>query len=269
MVADYSEYYNRDKNRADARLRELGIDMKEAEECYRRAEDTGIDNPAAMEWYQKAAELGYAPAQYRLAWHYRFGQGIAKDEEKAFSWDRTAAEQDYPPSQNTLASCYRHGWGVEKDDEKALFWLQKAVDGDNVHAIIDLSRRYGEGEGVPKDHVKAVELLIRAEKIGGDSAAGISLDGIRAGRSIYNQTLDLGPDNKIILKENDLESFYFGCGDTCPKCGTKLQKDRIPLDPSGDEEDAYIAKCPRCGITNEVHIEGGPHWPDNGPWGFF
>lgn len=91
------------------------------------------DPAAAIDYYRRAAELGYAPAQYRLGAAYHYGEGIDKNPAQAVVWYRRAAEQGFTMAQRNLGNLYLRGEGVAQDKVQALAWLSLvAVRGSEI-----------------------------------------------------------------------------------------------------------------------------------------
>jgi len=98
------------------------------------------DYKRAAEWYAKAAELGYHPAQRRLAYMYYVGKGVAQDYKKAFDWCLEAAEQGNQIAQCQVGCLYESGLGVVQDCHKALAWYIKSAAQGNKLADFYASR---------------------------------------------------------------------------------------------------------------------------------
>lgn len=81
----------------------------------------------AAQWFQKAADQKFALAVYELAAMYERGLGFEKDPRETVKLYIQAAELGYPPAQIKLAGKYLAGEGVEKSSEHGLFWLKVAA----------------------------------------------------------------------------------------------------------------------------------------------
>ena len=103
-------------------LMAFGGDYEDA----RKAEKAG-DAKKAVDLYQKAADAGNAQAQWFLAAHYQYGDGIKQNYKKAFEWYKKVADQGYSLGYMGLAKLYKNGLGVEKDAEKVLFYYEKSA----------------------------------------------------------------------------------------------------------------------------------------------
>ena len=63
----------------------------------------------AAKWYEKSAELGFAPAQYRIGNFYEKGIGVERDVKKAKTWYQLAAEQGNASAMHNLAVLFAMG----------------------------------------------------------------------------------------------------------------------------------------------------------------
>jgi TPR repeat protein len=81
---------------------------------------------------QTAAQVGNVRAQFFLASHYKYGQGVQKDLDQAFNWYLKAAQQGAAPAQLNVGQMYAEGKGVTADMNQAKIWFGKAArQGDN------------------------------------------------------------------------------------------------------------------------------------------
>lgn len=81
---------------------------------------------------QTAAQAGNVRAQFFLASHYKYGQGVPKDLTQAFNWYLKAAQQGAAPAQLNVGQMYAEGKGVTADMGQAKLWLGNAAkQGDN------------------------------------------------------------------------------------------------------------------------------------------
>jgi len=92
----------------------------------------------AFELLLKAAELGYVPAQYKVAIAYFYGDGVQQDYVKAAEWYQKAAIKGHVIAQRNLANMYLGGEGLEKDKIKAMAWCQIIA---NNGSEMDIQRR--------------------------------------------------------------------------------------------------------------------------------
>src|SRR5690606_39627640 len=97
---------------------------------------------AGVEPLTRAANLGYAPAQLRLAMLYQEGQaGLAVDDAEARAWARRAAEGGDPKAMHHYAMQLYDGVGGAKSGPDALIWLKKAAEAGRRSE----ERRVGKG----------------------------------------------------------------------------------------------------------------------------
>jgi TPR repeat protein len=117
----------------------------------------------AMALLRKAADLGYAPAQARLA----DLLDKAEQDAEAVALYRKAAEQDEPAGQYGLSRMLAAGEGVARDPQQALVWLRKAAERNYLPALEALARAYRDGAfGLARDPQEAARLEGRARAIG-------------------------------------------------------------------------------------------------------
>lgn len=132
--------------------------MQKGEAAYRRG-----DVEDAVKWYRAAADVGYAPAQSRLA----FVLDHADENEEAASWYAKAAAQGYAEGQFGYARMLAVGEGVARDTGQALRWMKAAAVQDFAPALSSLARWLEGGiHGVPADVPGAVRYWIRAAELG-------------------------------------------------------------------------------------------------------
>lgn len=125
---------------------------------------TGVakDEAQAVLWYRRSAEQGLSEAQCNLGVRYWDGRGVAQDEAEAVRWYRLSAAQDNRVAQNNLGVCYDTGRGVAQDDIQAVHWYRKSAEQGYVSAQWSLGQCYYLGQGVAKDDVEAVKWYRRA-----------------------------------------------------------------------------------------------------------
>lgn len=106
-----------------------------------------------MHAYSVLASAGRADAQFRIAFFYDTGEGLAKDLEQAARWYHAAAEQGHADAAANLARCFAMGEGLERSDTMAFKWYTVAAELGNTNAA-----RYRERvarELSPSDRVDA------------------------------------------------------------------------------------------------------------------
>ncbi len=145
------------------------------------------DSAGAAKWYQKAAEQGYAQAQLALAEMYNYGNGVELNMEEAFKWYLKAAEQDIPEAQVTVAFWYLNGQGVEQRQDLVIPWLERAVGKGSTKAMDHLALIYMDGSVVSQDFTQARHWAIKAAKAQVDDTIGQSM---LAENFVLESTLD-------------------------------------------------------------------------------
>ena len=124
------------------------------------------DSTAAVKWYRMAAELGYAPAQFKLGWMYAAGDGVAKDSAEAARWYRKAAEKGDAAAENQLGLMYTNGVGVGKDSTEAVKWYRKAAEQGYAPAQFNLGFMYAFGWGIAREPTETVKWFRKAAEQG-------------------------------------------------------------------------------------------------------
>lgn len=112
----------------------------------------------AIESFKVAANLGYAPAQGALGYHYEKGVGVPANPGEAASWYRKAADQGSPNAQVSLGSLYERGRGVAQSDTEAFAYYAKADQKGYPRGTLAMASMFETGKGVTKDTAKAFEL---------------------------------------------------------------------------------------------------------------
>ncbi|MEG0819667.1 MAG: tetratricopeptide repeat protein, partial [Brevundimonas sp.] len=110
--------------------------------------DSGDDS--GLEPLKRAADLGYGPAQMRLATLYQEGgAGLTPDPVEARAWARRAAEGGDPRAMHHFAMQLYDGEGGARNRAEALTWLKKAAEAGRVDSQYNVARLYEKGdEGV-------------------------------------------------------------------------------------------------------------------------
>jgi TPR repeat protein len=100
----------------------------------------------AKMWFQRAADQKFPVAIKELAEMYERGLGVDKDSTEAARLYIQAAELGYVPAQIRLAAKYSSGEGVAKNPEYSLFWLKVAALTGSAKAAAQFLK---ESERVP------------------------------------------------------------------------------------------------------------------------
>ncbi|MBE7218002.1 MAG: SEL1-like repeat protein [Caulobacteraceae bacterium] len=140
---------------------------------------------------KRAANLGYAPAQLKLASLYEQGaSGLPKDVSQARVWTQRAAVNGDPHAQFNLGMFFANGDGGLKNDSSAAAWFRRAADGGLHDAQFNLAVMSQTGRGVPKNLPEAYKwYLVAASQ--GDAGARQAADALKA---------DLSPDQQSIAE---------------------------------------------------------------------
>lgn len=139
----------------------------------RLTEGRGVspDAKAAIAWYEKAANLGFAPAEYRLGNIYEKGLGTAKNLEKAKSYYLSAANAGNISAMHNLAVLYATGEGSAPDFESAAKWFEAAANHGVRDSQFNLAILYAKGSGVKQDLQQSYKWFGIAAKSGDKDAA--------------------------------------------------------------------------------------------------
>lgn len=132
--------------------------------------DNGDDS--GLEPLKRAANLGYGPAQMRLAGLYQEGgAGLTPDPVEARTWARRAAEGGEPRAMHYYAMQLYHGEGGARNRVEALNWLKKAAEAGRVDSQYNVARLYEKGdEGVAANATEAFKWYMIAARRGDQQA---------------------------------------------------------------------------------------------------
>ncbi|WP_427789640.1 SEL1-like repeat protein [Brevundimonas diminuta] len=144
--------------------------------------DNGDDS--GLEPLTRAANLGYAPAQLRLASLYQDGAaGLAVDEVEARAWARRAAEAGDAKAMHFYAMQMYDGVGGARNRVDALNWLTKAASAGRVDSQYNVAQLLEKGdEGVAPNRVEAFKWYMIAARRG-DQQALASVQRLTSGLS--------------------------------------------------------------------------------------
>lgn len=136
-------------------LNEFGIEVK-----------PGVRMEVALFWYNKLAELGYAPAQVRLALlHDERAEFIKRDVEETISWYEELLKQGYPPIQAGLALVNNErAEFVNKDIKEKIRWYEELAKQAYAPASARVALMHERGEFVNID--EAIRWYERSAKQG-------------------------------------------------------------------------------------------------------
>ena len=136
--------------------------------CYALGEGASSkpDPKEAANWFKKASDQGLTEAQFRLAYCYEHGQGVAKNDAEALKLYRKVAEAGSVDAQVIIAGLYKQGLGTGQDYAEAARWFTKAAEVGNAEAQYQLGVSYSLGQGVPRDYVESYKWFIIAANQG-------------------------------------------------------------------------------------------------------
>lgn len=132
--------------------------------------DNGDDS--GLETLKRAANLGYGPAQMRLAGLYQEGgAGLTPDPVEARTWARRAAEGGEARAMHYYAMQLYDGEGGARNRVEALAWLKKAAEAGRVDSQYNVARLYEKGdEGVAPNATEAFKWYMIAARRGDQQA---------------------------------------------------------------------------------------------------
>ena len=132
--------------------------------------DNGDDS--GLETLKRAANLGYGPAQMRLAGLYQDGgAGLNPDPVEARTWARRAAEGGEARAMHYYAMQLYDGEGGARNRAEALTWLKKAAEAGRVDSQYNVARLYEKGdEGVAPNATEAFKWYMIAARRGDQQA---------------------------------------------------------------------------------------------------
>ena len=132
--------------------------------------DNGDDS--GLEPLKRAANLGYGPAQMRLAGLYQEGgAGLTPDPVEARAWARRAAEGGEARAMHYYAMQLYDGEGGARNRVEALTWLKKAAEAGRVDSQYNVARLYEKGdEGVAPNATEAFKWYMIAARRGDQQA---------------------------------------------------------------------------------------------------
>ncbi|MCF6264239.1 MAG: sel1 repeat family protein [Xanthomonadales bacterium] len=130
-----------------------------------------VNQEKIFELYARSAELGNAAAQYNIAMMYSNGESVWVDYQQAVYWFRKSAAQGFSPAQYRLGEMYLfEKGGLAKDLKKAIALFEQAAAQHDADAQMNLAMLNGTGEGMPLNTDKALYWILRADKVGNESA---------------------------------------------------------------------------------------------------
>ncbi|AWH38410.1 sel1 repeat family protein [Stenotrophomonas sp. ZAC14D1_NAIMI4_6] len=104
--------------------------------CYGSTGESEEDfNARSLSQSMLAAEMGYAPAQFRLGQYFLFGDFVEMDAGRAEQYFKSAAESGYPPAMYEYGLALRNGVPAGESCAEAMSWIARAAEaGDELAA---------------------------------------------------------------------------------------------------------------------------------------
>jgi hypothetical protein len=124
------------------------------------------DMAGAARAFARCAQMGDAPCQLQIGWHYEEGKGVPRNLAEAVKWYRAAAEQNDPRAAGNLGNMYQLGRGVAKNCKTAVEWYARGALHKDPWSLGSLGRMYYFGFGVKEDRAKAHALYRQAAAFG-------------------------------------------------------------------------------------------------------
>ena len=139
------------------------------------------DDPTALETLKQSAELGFGPAQHRLAMLYEEGgKGVTINPTEARVWARRAADSGDAKGMHAYAMHLYNGFGGERDTPGALTWLLRAAEKGLVDSQFNVAKLYETGdEGIAPNPAEAFKWYLIAARAG-DGEAQAAVERLRA-----------------------------------------------------------------------------------------
>jgi localization factor PodJL len=129
------------------------------------------DMAAAARWYEMAAEMGFAPAQYRIGNAYEKGLGVERDRQAAITWYQLAAEQGNVSAMHNLAVLFATEIDGQRDMKEAVRWFLEAAERGVKDSQVNLGILSARGDGMTQNLVESYKWLALAAKAGDKDAA--------------------------------------------------------------------------------------------------
>ncbi|MEX3006872.1 peptidoglycan-binding protein [Hoeflea sp. TYP-13] len=148
-----------------------GLALFEIGARYTDGRGVPVDLSEAAKWYQLSADMGFAPAQYRLANFYEKGTGVERDVDRALTWYQMAAEQGNASAMHNLAVLYAMGRKGVSDYDSAGTWFTRAADLGVKDSQFNLAILHARGSGVPQDLEESYKWFAIAAKAGDKDAS--------------------------------------------------------------------------------------------------
>jgi len=126
---------------------------------------------AAAKWYELSAELGFAPAQYRIGNLYEKGAGVSRDIAKAKTWYQLAAASGNASAMHNLAVLFAMGADGVADNDSAAIWFKRAAEHGVADSQFNLGILAAKGVGMKQDLEESYKWFALVAKTGDKDAA--------------------------------------------------------------------------------------------------
>src|SRR5690606_18770894 len=120
---------------------------------------------------EKSAELGFAPAQYRIGNMYEKGIGVTRDIAKSQGWYEKAAEQGNASAMHNLAVLHAMGADGQTDNCAASELLTKAAELGVNDSQLNLGSLSAKGAGIKQSLEESYIFIALVAKTGDKYAA--------------------------------------------------------------------------------------------------
>ncbi|MEP4114306.1 MAG: SEL1-like repeat protein, partial [Nitratireductor sp.] len=120
---------------------------------------------------ERSAELGLAPAQYRIGNLYEKGVGVERDLAKAKTWYQLAADQGNASAMHNLAVLFAMGGDGPRDNDSAARWFMKAAELGVKDSQFNLGILAAKGLGVPQNLEESYKWFALVAEAGDKDAA--------------------------------------------------------------------------------------------------
>ncbi|MGC5778297.1 hypothetical protein [Methylobacterium sp. NFXW15] len=130
------------------------------------------DLASAAKLFEKLANVGYAPAQYKLGAHYEKGSGVARDLAQAKLWYGRAAEQGHARAMHNLGVIYAENPAAngKPDFVSAASWFRQGAEHGVRDSQYNIAVLYARGLGLTQDLVQSYVWFAAAAAQGDDDA---------------------------------------------------------------------------------------------------
>jgi localization factor PodJL len=129
------------------------------------------DPALAARLFERAAQIGYAPAQFRLGSLFEKGAGIGRDVALARYWYERAAESGNVRAMHNLAVLLAEGIDGTPDYASALRWFRSAAEHGLRDSQFNLGVLLARGFGTSQDFAGSYLWFALAAAQGDDEAA--------------------------------------------------------------------------------------------------